>query len=159
MGANDTDPETEMRLRQTLACTAMAASASGVLAAATRENPDEAAVRRHIGRYYFEGVRRSDTAAAHRAFHPVVTMYFVRDGAFAQRTIPDWLAGIAERAPSPPAADTVPRRILDVDVTGSAAMAKLELAYPEAVVTDYMSLLKVKGEWTIVGKIFERRPR
>jgi hypothetical protein len=37
-------------------------------------------------------------------------------------------------------------------------MAKLELEYPDATVTDYMSLLKVNDRWTIVGKIFDRRP-
>ena len=44
-----------------------------------------------------------------------------------------------------------------VDVSGNAAVAKLELESPEATITDYMSLLKVDGEWTVVGKIFDRR--
>ena len=30
---------------------------------------------------------------------------------------------------------------------------------PEATVTDYMSLLKVDGEWVIVGKIFDRQSK
>ncbi len=148
-----------MRFRTFPTYALVLACGAGLTAAAARSNPDEREIRRHIERYYFEGVRRSDTAAAHRAFHPVVTMYFVRDGEFAQRSIPDWLAAIAERAPSPPVPDTVPRRIVSVDVAGNAAMAKLELEYPEAIVTDYMSLLKVNGGWTIVGKIFDRKPR
>jgi hypothetical protein len=138
--------------------TLMLAGAAG-LTAASWTNADEAAIRRHIERYYFEGVRRSDTAAAHLAFHPVVTMYSVRDGELAQRSIPDWLTAVAERAPKPPKPDDVPRRIVSVDVTGNAAMAKLELGYPDATVTDYMSLLKVNGEWIIVGKIFDRQPK
>ena len=125
--------------------------------AALRGNPDERAIRSHIERHYFDGVRRADTALAHRAFHPVAVMYFVRDGGFAQRSIPDWLGGIAGRDAGPARPDSIPRRVVSVDVTGSAAMAKLELEYPEATVTDYMSLLKVNGEWTIVGKIFDRR--
>jgi len=135
------------------------ACVAGLTAGAARSNPDERAIRLHIERYYFEGVRRADTAAARRAFHPVATMYFVRDGEFAQRSIPDWLAALAQGAPNPPAPDTVPRRIVSVDVTGNAAMAKLELAYPEAIVTDYLSLLKVNGEWMVVGKVFDRRAR
>jgi Putative lumazine-binding len=121
-------------------------------------NPDEQAIRRHIERYYFEGVRHSDTAAAHKAFHPVAKMYFLRDGSFAERSIPDWLSAIAERAPNPPRPDGFPRRVVAVDVSGGAATAKLELRYADAVITDYMSLLKVNGEWTIVGKIFDRQP-
>jgi Putative lumazine-binding len=129
-----------------------------LLAAVGRTNPEEQAIRRHIERYYFEGVRNSDTAAAHKAFHPVAKMYFLRDGGFAERSIPDWLAVIAEKAPKPPRPDNFPRRVVAVDVSGGAATAKLELRYADAVITDYMSLLKVNGEWTIVGKIFDRRP-
>ena len=138
--------------------TLMLVSAAG-LTAASLNDPDERAIRRHIERYYFEGVRRSDTAAAHRAFHPVLTMYSVRDDTLGQRSLNEWLTAIAERAPQPPKPDEVARRIVSVDVTGNAAMAKLELGYPEATVTDYMSLLKLNGEWIIVGKIFDRQPK
>ena len=136
--------------------TLMLAGAAG-LTAATRTSPDEQAIRRHIERYYFEGVRHSDTASAHRPFHPVAVMYSIREGKLAERTITDWLTGIAERAPKPPKPDAVQRRVVSVDVTGTAAVAKTELIQPETVVTDYLSLLKVDGEWTIVGKIFDRR--
>jgi hypothetical protein len=135
----------------------MLAGAAGLTAAA-RTGPDEQAIRRHIERYYFEGVRHSDTAAAHRAFHPVAVMYSIRDGKLAERSIPDWLTAIAERAPKPPKPDAVQRRVVSVDVSGTAAVAKTELIQPDVVVTDYLSLLKVDGEWTVVGKIFDRRP-
>ncbi len=45
-----------------------------------------------------------------------------------------------------------------VDITGTAAIAKIELDYPDVFFTDYMSLLKVDGEWKIVDKIFDRAP-
>jgi hypothetical protein len=123
------------------------------------ETPDEQAIRRNIQRYYFEGVRNSDTAAAHRAFHPVAQMHFIKDGHLSSRTIPDWLAGIAQQAPNPPRPDRFPRRVVSVDVSGTAATAKLRLDYEDVIITDYMSLLKVDGQWVIVGKIFDRRPR
>jgi hypothetical protein len=133
--------------------------ALALIAAVRRDNPDERAIRQHIERYYFEGVRNSDTAMAHKAFHPsVAKMLFLEKGALAERTIPDWLARIAQAAPNPPRPDTFPRHVVAVDVSGGAAMAKLELRYADAVITDYMSLLKVNEEWTIVGKIFDRRP-
>ena len=145
-------------MQRSLLFSILVLTGSALLAGAVRTNPDEQAIRRHIERYYFEGVRNSDTAAAHKAFHPVAKMYFLRDGNFAERSIPDWLAGIAEKAPTPPRPDSVPRRVVSVDVSGGTAVAKLELRYAEAVITDYMSLLKVNGEWTIVAKIFDRRP-
>jgi hypothetical protein len=133
------------------AAAALAGSAAG------RGDDDEKLIRQHIERYYFEGVRNSDTAAAHKAFHRVAVMYSVRDGQVAQRTIPEWLGAIAERAPNPPKPDAVKRRVVMVDVSGNAAVARLELQSPETIITDYMSLLKVNGQWTIVGKIFDRQ--
>ena len=136
-----------------------AAAVTAALSAANGEDPDERAIRQHIERTYFAGVRNSDTALAHKAFHPSIpAMYFVRDGGFAQRTIPEWLASIAERAPNPPKPDSFPRRVVSVDVTHGVAVAKLQIRYADALVTDYMSLLKVDGQWVIVGKIFDRHP-
>jgi hypothetical protein len=136
-----------------------ASTVAAALSVAAGENPDERAIREHIERYYFQGVRNSDTALAHKAFHTAVpAMYFVREGHFAQRTIPDWLASIAERAPNPPKPDTFPRKVVSVDVSHNAAIAKLQIRYADALVTDYMSLLKVDGQWVIIGKIFDRHP-
>jgi hypothetical protein len=74
-----------------------------------------------------------------------------------QRTSADYVAG----APGKPAADEaqLKRRIVSVDVTGTAASAKVELDYPSAKLTDYMSLLKVGNEWRIVNKIFTAEPK
>jgi hypothetical protein len=120
-------------------------------------NPDEEAIRQHIERHYFDGVRRSDTALAHGAFHAVAKMYFVREGKLVERSIPDWVADIARNAPKPAQPDSFKRRVVDVDVSGNAATAKLQLDYANSVITDYMSLLKVDGKWLIVNKIFDRK--
>ena len=126
-------------------------------AALPATDADEQAIRQHIERHYFDGVRRSDTAVAHGAFHPVAKMFFVRDGKLVERSIPDWLADIARNAPKPAQPDSFKRRVLDVDVSGNAATAKLQLDYANAVIIDYMSLLKENGQWLIVSKIFDRK--
>jgi hypothetical protein len=51
------------------------------------------------------------------------------------------------------------RRIESVDITGTTAIAKLVLDYPAVKFTDYMSLLKVNGEWKIASKIFHAQRR
>ena len=38
-----------------------------------------------------------------------------------------------------------------------AAMAKIELDYPQTFFTDYFNLLKVDGKWMIVNKTFHAR--
>lgn len=44
-----------------------------------------------------------------------------------------------------------------VDVTGDAAVARVELEYPGVSITDYFTLLKIDGEWRIMNKIFHVR--
>jgi hypothetical protein len=46
-----------------------------------------------------------------------------------------------------------------VDVTGDAAVAKVVLDYPNALFTDYMSFLRIGGEWRIVNKTFTVQPK
>ncbi len=105
---------------------------------------------------YLAGHATGDGAHFRRAFHPVATLYWMREGALQQRTSEAYIAG----ASGQPAADEAlrRRRIVMLDVTGDAGVAKVELDYPTAVLVDYLSLLRVDGEWKIVGKIFTVGP-
>jgi hypothetical protein len=69
-----------------------------------------------------------------------------------QRPVGEYIAN----ASTSPAADEAQRRrrIVSIDIAGTSAVAKLELDYPGALITDYMSLLQIDGDWKIVGKIF-----
>lgn len=55
-----------------------------------------------------------------------------------------------------PAEDEAKRRrwIESVEVSGNAAIAKIILDYPTVKFVDYMTLLKIDGEWKIVNKSF-----
>jgi Putative lumazine-binding len=46
------------------------------------------------------------------------------------------------------------RHIEVVSLTGDAAIGKVTLDYPAVKFTDYMSLLKIDGEWKIANKSF-----
>jgi hypothetical protein len=122
--------------------------AHGIQGSATGEEP---AVRKALG-YYLEGHATGQGAAFARAFQPEAKLFFNRDGKFSQLTSADYIA----RAPGKPADDEAQRkrRIDFIDVTGDAAVAKITLEYPGVTLTDYMSLIKVDGEWRIVNKIF-----
>jgi hypothetical protein len=60
-----------------------------------------------------------------------------------------------------PAEDEAERErwIESVDIAGDAAVAKVVLDYPRVRYTDYMSLLKVDGEWKIIHKNFSAAPK
>ena len=51
------------------------------------------------------------------------------------------------------------RQVVMVDVTGDAAVAKVELDFPDTKITDYFALLKAGNEWKIVHKWFTRAPK
>ena len=118
-------------------------------------NPEEAAVRAAL-EHYLAGHATGDGSHFGLVFHPDSKLYWVRDSAVATRTSADYMAG----APGSPAADEAnrKRRIAMVDVTGDAAVAKVELDYPDAFITDYFTLLKVNGEWKIMNKVFHLHP-
>ena len=127
--------------------------AEGVTAA---QDPEEAAVRAAIEHYF--RAHATGLGEHHRkVFHPEAKLFFINEGKFTQRTSEEYIAG----SPGKPAADEAQRKrtIEMIDITGDAAVAKLVLDYPNAKLTDYMSLLKIDGEWKIVNKIFSVQRR
>jgi hypothetical protein len=127
-----------------------------VLAGSSAADPEEEAIRAAI-EHYFQGHATGQSEHFARVFHPESMLFWVRDGQLQQRTSEDYIAGASGQPPEDEAERR--RRIAAIDRTGDAAMVKVELDYPHALFTDYMSMLKVDGRWQIVNKTFtvERR--
>ncbi len=146
--------------KKTLLRAALLAPALAALAVAAplnaQESGDEAGVRAAVELYLASHATGEGTHVA-GAFHPELVMYFVRDGALMSRTAADYIAGFR----GTPAADEAERRrwIESVDVTGSAATAKVVLDYPQVRITDYFTLLRIDGTWTIMNKVFHAEPK
>ena len=115
---------------------------------------EEAAVRKALD-HYLQGHATGDGAHHRMAFYPQANLYFVQNGALTTVTSEEY----ASRSSGKPAADEGQRkrRIVSIDIAGTAAIAKIELDYPNVRFVDYMSLLKVNGEWRIIAKIFDRQ--
>ena len=111
----------------------------------------EAEVRAAL-QHYLDGHATGEGAHHDSVFHEKSYLYWIADGELRSRSSADYIAG----APGRPAADESERkrRIVWVDIEGDAAVARIELDYPGARITDYMSLLLVDGEWRIMNKIF-----
>lgn len=122
-----------------------------IAAPAVAQENDEAGARAAVN-HYLAGHATGSPDEFRAAFHPKAMLYWNRDGAFAERTSTEYIAGAAGK----PAPDEAQRRraIESLDVTGNAAMAKVVLDYPGVKFTDYLSLVKADGEWRIVNKIF-----
>lgn len=117
---------------------------------------EDAAVRRAI-EHYFQGHATGNGEEYRKVFHPDAKLFFIRDGKLTQVTSEEYIS----RATGKPPTDEGKRKrsVESIDISGNAAVAKLLLDYPDAKITDYMSLLKIDGEWKIINKTFyvERR--
>ncbi|AGC47409.1 C56 (PfpI) family peptidase [Myxococcus stipitatus DSM 14675] len=104
---------------------------------------------------YTEGVKSGDAVRLHRAFHAESKLLSVKpDGAFSAWPSADYIQG-AVKNPGKGRED----KVLQLDVSGTAAMVKVSVRMEKYDFIDYISLLKVGGQWTIVSKVFHREPR
>jgi hypothetical protein len=101
---------------------------------------------------YIKAHATGDGEYIRRAFHTEAKVMFTADGKFNQWSAEEFAA----RFTGKPAADEAKRRrsFEVIDVAGNAAIAKVVLDYPAVKFTDYMTLLKIDGEWKIINKSF-----
>ena len=81
----------------------------------------------------------------------------MRNNSLSKLPIYTWLETIERRKtenPSGPAAKTSVKFLM-IDITGNAAVAKIELHREEKLIfTDYLSLYRFEEGWKIVSKIY-----
>jgi hypothetical protein len=106
---------------------------------------------------YLKGHATGDGEFMRKAFHPEARVFSYRDGKLNQMTS----AEFAGRFTGKPAPDEAQRKrwIESVKITGNAGVGVIALDYPTVKFIDYMSLLKVDGEWKIINKTFYAEPK
>lgn len=127
--------------------------ASGTFA----QTEEKEAVKVPLG-LYIKAHATGDQEAARKAFHTEGNMTFIRDGKYTSEPF----AAFIKRAFTGKAPDDEAKRIRaieSIDVAGNAASAKIVLDYPAVRFVDYMTLLKIDGEWKIVSKVFYAEPK
>jgi hypothetical protein len=117
---------------------------------------EEAAARVPLENY-LKGHATGDGEYFKKAFHPEARLFWYRDGKLMTRTSAEYIAGASGK----PAADEANRKrwIESVKITGNAGVGIIVLDYPTTKFVDYMSLLKVDGEWKIINKTFYAEPK
>jgi len=123
---------------------------------AIAQDAEKAAVRVPLENY-IKGHETGDPEFMRKAFHTEGNLIFVRDGKFTTRSFSEYIGGMSGK----PAADEAKRKraIESIDVAGNAAIARIVLDYPAVKFVDYMTLLKINGEWKIVNKTFYAEPK
>ena len=125
---------------------------AGVVAVVANSTQSEATAARVPLDNYIQGHATGNGDFMRKAFHTEAKVMAFRDGKMMNMTSEEF----ASRFTGKPAADEAQRkrRIESVEITGNAGVGKIVLEYPTVTYTDYMSLLKVDGEWKIVNKVF-----
>ncbi|MEM6415513.1 MAG: nuclear transport factor 2 family protein [Pseudomonadota bacterium] len=151
-----------MRSISTLIITTLALLfASNAVAEGTQENITK--IKDVIQSAYVEGVQNEgNLEKIDRGFHPDFAMLGIGDnGSMWKFSIEEWkkriVKSVSDGKLPRPADDKVSVKFLSVDVTGNAAVAKLEYYVGTKLeYIDYISLYKFDGDWKLVSKIFHK---
>lgn len=114
---------------------------------------DEIAVRAVV-QSYFDGMIEGSPGKLRTAFHDEAFLIGLdRDGNVMRIPVERWSAGMNRPMEN---ARAYRNEIAAIDISGSAAMVKTVLTWPNVKYVDYLSLMRNgDGEWRIVNKIWD----
>jgi Putative lumazine-binding len=117
----------------------------------------EAAAARVPLEHYINAHATGNPEFIRKAFLPEAKIMAFRDGKLLNLSVEEF----ASRFSGKPAADEAQRKrhIDSLTITGNTGVARIVLDYPETIFTDFMSLLKINGEWKIANKVFNAAPK
>lgn len=120
---------------------------------------EEELIKGVIQSAYVDGIQnRGDVDDIRKGFHPDFKMLRFTDNAIKPLTIEEWISNIEKsKANNEPPPVRTTATFINVDVTGNAAVVKLELYKRDTkTFTDYLVLYKFAEGWRIVSKTFYR---
>ena len=145
----------EIKFNRTFAEPISSETARMMLAAQTTD-AEKAAARIPLENY-LQGHATGNPEFMRKAFHTEGNLIFVREGKYSTRSFAEYINGMSGK-PAPDE-DKRKRWIEKVEVVGNAGIGTIILDYPNGRFTDYMTLLKIAGEWKIVNKSFHLEPK
>ena len=121
----------------------------------------EVAAIEKVLQVYFDGLYEGDTRKLGEAFHPSSHLYSAGgDGKAADWPRAEWFKMVEGRPSAKSKGSARADRIVSIDFSGpTTAFAKVECQIPPRYFTDYLSLLKLGGEWKVVSKTFRAGTR
>ncbi|MGO4327471.1 nuclear transport factor 2 family protein [Cupriavidus sp. 2TAF22] len=103
---------------------------------------------------YLDAIYDGNATCLGSTFHPAAAVFGHVNGEATHRTVAAYLAAVAGRAS--PASQGEPYRmsILSIDVLGAMASAKVRVRMFGFDYYNFLSLLKVDGNWLIANKLY-----
>lgn len=104
---------------------------------------------------YFDGLYLSDTVRLGRVFHPEAQYVCASGGTLTRLSMEEYFPMVDAR-PSP-ASRSEPRadRIISIELAGPVtALVRAECAIGPRRFTDFLTFIRLDGEWRIIAKVF-----
>ena len=120
---------------------------------------DEQAVKDVIQSAYIDGIHNlGDIGAIEKGFHPGFNLLIKnQNGQLVKFPIYSWIESTKKRKKENPEGSKEKTTVdfVDIDITGEAAMAKIDLFRGgNKIYTDYLFLYKFAEGWRIVSKVY-----
>lgn len=110
--------------------------------------------------YFFDGIDSFDGELVKKAFYSLETQMLSvtnPESKLSLGSVEKFLTTLqdAKNDPNSPLnTGKCEKTILNIDIAGTAACAKIRLKFATFAYTDYYNMLKIGGQWRIVNKIF-----
>lgn len=127
---------------------------------ALKAGEDEEAIKKAIISAYVEAVYNAkDVKNIQDGFHPGFELLGLKEGELTKKTIEDWVADLNEQTGDTSEGTKVrtEAKFPLIDITGNAAVAKVELYKSDTLIyVEYLSLYRFNEGWKIVSKINQK---
>jgi hypothetical protein len=128
----------------------------------TKIEIETSAIQNVITSAYINGIHNlGDIQAIKDGFHPGFNLLIQEKGHLSFLPIYTWIEMVEQRKAENPngPAEKTSVEFVNIDITGTAAVAKIDLFKGDKkIFTDYLSLYKFDENWKIVSKIYFRIP-
>ena len=114
---------------------------------------EELAIRLKI-ETYIDGFLKLDSALLRQAFDADTNLVAISEGKIETTPTASWFSRVEQRKATGVVQPPAEVKIVGIDQHGDAAIARVELNFPEYRFTDYLSLLKTASGWKIANKIY-----
>lgn len=112
-----------------------------------------------VVKLYIDGYLGQEAAMLRRAFEAEAKLMTIDEGDFESTPTKTWFSSIETKRRGGSGTLTGRSKILGIDCTRDAAVAKVHLDFDTHEFTDYLALLKSNQGWQIVNKIYEARSK
>jgi len=127
-----------------------------------QEDVEKDAIKKVIQSAYVDGLQnKGPVSDIEKGFHPGFNLLGLRNDDLTKWPIYSWIKyheNELKENPGPPKEDEIVTcKYPVIDITGTAAIAKIELFKGgKKIFTDYLSLYKFEDGWRVVSKIYFR---